>query len=45
VYQQILTEKRLVGYKLHQRFHEIGSHAGLTELDQLLRTSGGPLLR
>jgi NDP-sugar pyrophosphorylase family protein len=37
VYQRLLAEKRLVGYEIHERFFEIGSHAGLNELDQLLR--------
>jgi NDP-sugar pyrophosphorylase family protein len=37
VYQRLLAEKQLAGYELHQRFYEIGSHAGLNELDALLR--------
>lgn len=39
VYQKILSENQLAGYEIHQRFYEIGSHAGLNELDQLLRNS------
>jgi NDP-sugar pyrophosphorylase family protein len=42
VYQRILGEKQLVGYEMHQRFYEIGSHAGLNELDELLRASQPP---
>jgi NDP-sugar pyrophosphorylase family protein len=42
VYQKILSEKQLAGYEMHQRFYEIGSHAGLNELDELLRTSQPP---
>ena len=37
VYQRLLAEKQLAGYELHQRFYEIGSHAGLNELDAMLR--------
>ena len=37
VYQRLLAEGQLAGYELHQRFYEIGSHAGLNELDALLR--------
>ena len=33
VYQKLLGEKQLAGYEMHQRFYEIGSHAGLNELD------------
>ena len=39
VYQKILSQHQLVGYELHQRFYEIGSHAGLNELDQFLRAA------
>lgn len=42
VYQQILRMGQLVGYEMHQRFYEIGSHSGLNELDELLRTSQPP---
>ena len=42
VYRKILGEKQLAGYEMHQRFYEIGSHAGLNELDELLRTSQPP---
>ncbi len=37
VYQKLLAEKQLAGCELRQRFYEIGSHAGLNELDRLLR--------
>jgi NDP-sugar pyrophosphorylase family protein len=33
---------RLAGYELKERFYEIGSPAGLNELDQLLRTGSAP---
>jgi NDP-sugar pyrophosphorylase family protein len=37
--QTVLSQQgRLAGYELHERFYEIGSPAGLNELDQLLRT-------
>ena len=29
----------LAGYEIKQRFYEIGSHAGLKELDQMLRAT------
>ena len=32
-----VTGTKLAGYEVRQRFYEIGSHAGLNELDQLLR--------
>ena len=38
VYGQLVAEKQLAGYEVKDRFYEIGSHAGLNELDQLLRT-------
>jgi hypothetical protein len=37
VYQDLLAKQQLAGYEMHQRFYEIGSHAGLNELDQLFR--------
>jgi NDP-sugar pyrophosphorylase family protein len=42
VYQRLLAEKQLAGYEMHQRFYEIGSHAGLNELDALLRRQKKP---
>jgi NDP-sugar pyrophosphorylase family protein len=38
VYKKLVAEKQLAGYEIKQRFYEIGSHAGLAELDTLLRT-------
>lgn len=32
----------LAGYEVRERFYEIGSHAGLNELDQLLRSDSAP---
>ena len=37
VYHQLAAEGRLAGYEVRQRFYEIGSRAGLRELDALLR--------
>ncbi|HVT72510.1 MAG TPA: nucleotidyltransferase family protein [Lacunisphaera sp.] len=42
VYQQLLQKQQLAAWEMHQRFYEIGSHAGLNELDQLLRASQPP---
>ena len=42
VYQRLLLDRQLCGYEMHQRFYEIGSHAGLNELDELLRSSQPP---
>jgi len=39
VYSQLVTTGQLAGYEVKDRFYEIGSHAGLSELDQLLRSS------
>ena len=39
VYQKLLSNHQLAGYEMHQRFYEIGSHVGLNELDQFLRSS------
>lgn len=38
VQKSLLNRGELAGYEVHQRFYEIGSHAGLAELDQKLRT-------
>lgn len=38
VQSELSREGRLAGYELKERFYEIGSPAGLNELDQLLRT-------
>lgn len=37
VYQDLAARKELAGHEVAQRFYEIGSPAGLTELDTLLR--------
>ena len=37
VYQQLIAQKELAGYEVKERFYEIGSPAGLAELDALLR--------
>jgi NDP-sugar pyrophosphorylase family protein len=37
VQMQLVAHGQLAGYEMHQRFYEIGSHAGLAELDGLLR--------
>ncbi len=34
VYQELLAERQLAGYEVHQRFYEIGSPAGLEETRQ-----------
>jgi NDP-sugar pyrophosphorylase family protein len=37
VYKQLVAKKQLAGYEVSQRFYEIGSPAGLADLDELLR--------
>lgn len=36
VMQKLVGEKQLAGYEVPERFYEIGSHAGLNELNELL---------
>ena len=36
VMQQLVAQTQLAGYEVKQRFYEIGSHAGLGELEELL---------
>ena len=36
VMRDLVTEKQLAGYEVPERFYEIGSHAGLEELNKLL---------
>jgi len=36
IYQKLVTEKKLLAYEVSERFYEIGSFAGLQELDNLL---------
>ncbi len=43
VYQGLVTNGQLAGLEVAQRFYEIGSPAGLNELDQLLRTRQPPI--
>jgi NDP-sugar pyrophosphorylase family protein len=38
IQKSLLERKQLAGYEVSVRFFEIGSHAGLKELDRLLRT-------
>jgi len=42
LYQDMVTTGQLTGFEVDQRFYEIGSPAGLNELDQLLRTRQPP---
>jgi len=37
VYRRLLSENQLAGYEVEERFYEIGSPEGLTELDAFLR--------
>jgi NDP-sugar pyrophosphorylase family protein len=34
----LVCERQLIGYEVHERFYEIGSPAGLTELEAVLRS-------
>jgi N-acetyl-alpha-D-muramate 1-phosphate uridylyltransferase len=38
VLEKLSQRGELAGYEVHQRFYEIGSHQGLEELEQLLRS-------
>ncbi len=40
VYRRLVAQSQLAGYEVNQRFYEIGSPAGLQELDALLRGRG-----
>jgi NDP-sugar pyrophosphorylase family protein len=40
VQKSLVARGQLAGYEMQQRFYEIGSPAGLAELDQLLRSTG-----
>ncbi|WP_202796001.1 nucleotidyltransferase family protein [Opitutus terrae] len=42
VQKSLVTRGELMGYEVFQRFYEIGSPAGLAELDQLLKVSAAP---
>jgi NDP-sugar pyrophosphorylase family protein len=37
VYRELIARHDVAGYEMEQRFYEIGSPAGLAELDALLR--------
>ena len=37
VQKDLVAKKELAGYEMRERFYEVGSHAGLQELDQLLK--------
>lgn len=39
--QQLLARGDLAGYEVAERFYEIGSHAGLAELEALLKSGAG----
>jgi NDP-sugar pyrophosphorylase family protein len=39
IQQALVARRELLGFEIPERFYEIGSHAGLQELDQLLRTN------
>jgi NDP-sugar pyrophosphorylase family protein len=45
VYQGLIARSQLAGYEVSQRFYEIGSPAGLSELDSLLRSQRVSLKR
>lgn len=38
VQSHLVTDKKLIGYEVTERFYEIGSHSGLAELDSMLKT-------
>ena len=42
VQTELCVRGELAGYEVKERFHEIGSPAGLAELDRLLRNSSSP---
>ena len=42
IYRRLVEMDELAGYEVRQRFYEIGSPAGLKELDQILRSSQHP---
>ena len=35
---KLVQERQLAGYEVHERFYEIGSPAGLAELESLLQS-------
>jgi N-acetyl-alpha-D-muramate 1-phosphate uridylyltransferase len=42
VQKSLVARRELAGYEIRERFYEIGSHAGLNELDALLRSGQLP---
>jgi len=42
VQRELSAQGKLAGFAVQERFYEIGSHAGLKELDRLLRNRGTP---
>jgi N-acetyl-alpha-D-muramate 1-phosphate uridylyltransferase len=44
VYEELVKEGRMAVHEVKQRFYEIGSPAGLAELDELLRAQSGTLI-
>lgn len=42
VYAELVARGELAGYEVRERFYEVGSHAGLAELDELLATPSHP---
>jgi NDP-sugar pyrophosphorylase family protein len=42
VYQQLVARGELAGFEIGERFYEIGSHEGLTELNTLIRSGARP---
>ena len=44
VYHALAAQGRLAGFEVTQRFYEIGSHAGLAELEQLLLSNAAKSL-
>jgi len=44
IYRDLAQEKKLAAYIVQQRFHEIGSHKGLRELDEVLKKDSNHFL-
>ena len=38
LYRALSVEKRLAGFEVHERFYEVGSPAGLTDLERYMAT-------
>ncbi len=45
IYQQLIADQELLAYEVKQRFYEIGSFAGLRELDELLTSDPNQFLK